>query len=350
MTRFDGVLSQRYLTNRVEHDAMNQAVKHCKAHGIDEGVVKRMILKKKEYSKVRSELESEMLGLMAQGTNLFAIDGPWYAIRYLDDKKQFKLTAEMLYADKAYKLLRGKFDKELSMKDLESMLPDIRDMDALALHKMKVFEIAEMRIREYTGVTIPVTNKSDMPVMPTNHALRRRAERKFGISELESGEYVNKNRKDVEYDLMQEFDTSEHMWTDDDGYEYRFGAENTMFVVNVDENMPDRKAIITLYEERFGFDKAINRSIVYQQMDVIKQKHKEFKECVGEYDHVHERSSSRIYDVDTEIEHLKAQIELLEADKASYEHDLFVAKNQLKVGRLAFNKEYDKLFKKWTGR
>jgi hypothetical protein len=349
MEQFEQTVCDKYMELRKRYGALNQAVKHAKANGVEGEPLARLTTEKKSVNADLSALESTMLTAMAQSTNMRKVGEGWYVIRFLDNKNKFCITAEPLLEDGVDILIRGRFDKELTRKSLDDLIPSILNEEALNKHKTEVAVLAEQYLAELTplDIVLVVPEGGAGAVRPSSHSLKRRAERKFGIDTRHSEEYVKANRAMLHEDVMAEYGTAEHLWTDNIGIEFWFGVDNTMFIVGENETTVNCKAIVTLYEENFGFSKEINRNIVYQQIEVIKAKQKEYKEAVAEHmaeEQVmkHERSvvTSEMDVLSAKMNELTAKLNEISAKEQS-------ADKHLEVKRKEFDCEYNKLFKKW---
>lgn len=349
MEQFEQAVCEKYMELRKSYDALNQAVKHAKANGIDGEPLARLTTQKKEVNAEKSSLEAAMLTAMAQSTNIRKVGDGWYIVRFLDNKNKFMLASEPLLEDGLDILIRGRFDRELTRKALDELVPSILNEEALNKYKTETAVMAEKYLSELTplDIVLVVPEGEGTAVRPSGHSLKRRAERKFNVDERHSDEYVRANREMLHNDVMAEYSTAEHLWTDNIGIEFWFGADNTMFIVGENETTVNCKAIVTLYEENFGFSKEINRNIVYQQIEVIKAKQKEYKEAVAEHmseEQVmkHERSV-----VTSEMEVLSAKMNELTAKLNEIGAKEQRIDKQLEVKRKEFDCEYNKLFKKW---
>jgi len=351
MVELDNKLKEQYMELRNEYDAVCNSIRQGDAIGLSSKELASLTQLKKSLNEKRVAYEDAMLGEMSQGSNLSKLteDG-WYAIRYLNNKSKYFLAVEPIKEDCIEHIERGRFDRELTRPFLDDMLPSIRNDEVLEKHKRQTAMRVEELLAEHAQVDIVLVNVSDdesKGIRPSSHSRKRRAERKFSVDERFSEEYARGHRRQLDEDIMAEFETAEHIWTDSKGIEFWFGADNTMFVIGENEATINCKAIVTLYESTFGFSKEINRTIVFQQIEVIKQKQEEHTQAMQEHHAQYDVLQLELDTTTDEIALLEAKIEELKAKEQEIVSKQDSLIKQLDVKRKEYDCEYNKLFKKW---
>lgn len=351
MVELDNDLKEQYMELRNEYDAVCNSIRQGDSIGLSSKELASLTQLKKSLNEKRVAYEDAILNEMSQGSNLSKLtDDGWYAIRYLNNKSKYFLAVEPIKEECIEHIERGRFDRELTRTYLDDMLPSIRNDEVLEKHKRQTAMRVEELLAEHAQVDVVLVNVSDdetKGIRPSSHSRQRRAERKFNIDERFSEEYARVHRRQLDEDIMAEFETAEHIWTDSKGIEFWFGADNTMFVIGENESTINCKAIVTLYESSFGFSKEINRTIVFQQIDVIKQKQQEHEQAMGQYHSEYDVLKHELHTTTDEIELLQAKIEELRAKEQEIVSKQDSLTRQLNVKRKEYDCEYNKLFKKW---
>jgi len=351
MVELEQELKDEYITLRNEYNAVCNAIRQGANIGLEDKDLASLIALKEVLNEKRVAYEDSILTHMAQGSNLSKLteDG-WYAIRHMNNKNKYFLAIEPIKPDCLELVERGRFDKELTRVHLDDLIPSIRNEEVLESHKIVTALRVEELLAEHANIDVVLVNTTDdesKGVRPSAHSRKRRAERKFNVDERFSESYARSHRKELDEDIMEEFNTADHLWTDVKGVEFWFGVDNTMFVVGDNEDTINCKAIITLYDSNFGFSKAINRMIVLEQIEVIKQKQAEHAEAIGEYNEQYDVLFHELNTTSDEIDLLEARIEELRAKEQEIVGKQDLLTKQLDVKRKEYDCEYNKLFSKW---
>lgn len=367
-------IKAQFMADKCLYDGLSQAVRLAKNSGLDERDIKPLILLKQKHKKIVVEAHSKLLKIMPLSQNTLPLGDDWYAIRYLNDKTNTEVKIEIM-KDKDIGLLArdGRYERELTRKELDTMLPGLIDEDALELYKQSLQKRARELVFEHTGVLIDSDGVTSIPLgsMPINgmpevpevteepieeddefkpvtvsvHAGMRYVQRRLGIkNEVAAEEYRRKNTEEVIEAVLDGFGTATKVWEDDDEIAYWFDPDNLMYVVGMQGGNPN---IITLYEEDFGFDKHINRLVAEEQLKVLAKVKNELNEAEANTADANERLEGEVNGIKDEITALESQIEMLVAKRAKLIADRDLGKKGVKAIRDRYNAEFNKLFKKW---
>lgn len=353
-------LIDKLMTDKHKYDVICQAFKLAKAEELDGNQLKPLTMAKQKYKKVCAQNTHDLLRSMPLNTNVINMRDNWHAVRYVDTKGNIHLITDLLKPDEVYLIKRdGRNERELSRNDYENLVPAMRDDDALEAYKLQLQADAWVLLGEELGIDVPDAlyedeqqleesieeaelPEEDKPITASLHALLRWIQRIIGVTnEAKAEMYRRNNHDEVNEAVLDGFGTAEKVWEDDDGITYWFDPNNVMYVVGRDS------IIITLYEVSFGFSKAINRMIVFEQLAVLKAA----KDAL-EYQAT---DSARIAsDAESEVQAINDQIALLEAKIAEMVSKRAVEMAQrdeahklVNTSRAKYTAEFNKLFKKW---
>jgi hypothetical protein len=334
---------KEFMQLKFTYDSTSYAVKIAKQQGADDKSTSKLIQIKQQIKDSYVESSEKILRKMPLSKNILKLQVGWYAVRYTNSKGDMMLKIESLVEKDLYMIQRdGRRERELTKDDVDRILPGIQDEVTLEIYKKEITKRAVSLVQEHTGLQITMEIDEKGGALVSSHAKLRWVQRKVGIqSEQEAYEHLRTRSKDIESAVLQGFDKSDLVWTGEDGIQYWFDEDNIMYVIGKDQT------IITLYEEDFGFDKDINRSIVLQQMGVIREKAKELEEGRSKHLSVSKDTELTLNHVNGRIKVLEAKIDHLISKKAEALSTRETSYKGLRVIEEKFNNESNKLFKKW---
>lgn len=281
-------------------------------------------------------------------TNIIELGNTWYGIYYNIGKKM-DLKIDFIPEKDLPVLERTAGMFHYTSSDLEAILPACIDEVTLELYKNdlreKAIDILKEKAPSYYALLSAeeVEKDSEVGVIPSTHAQKRWIQRKMNIKELDTDYKVEAYRKEhleeVNHGIMESFHSAIEIWHDEEGISYYFDEDNTIYIVG-------RNTIITLYEEDFGFNKSINRSIVTQQVEVLKEYKKELDKSLEEYHLLDKNITVEIESLDNEIKQLQDKVRSLSDKKVQLSLENSSNLEKVSKKRVAFEKEYNKLFKK----
>ena len=344
MYELDSVSGQGYMETKVEYDSFSQAIKLAKEHGIDDRNIQKMVSNKNALKQVIVNGNSSILKkLESNATNVARIVPGWYAVRHIVDKGDFALKVDILLEKDVVLLQRDiKRQRDFAKLDLEAIIPGYIDEVSLELYKVSLFKRARTIISENTGITIPDPELDEnTTIRISNHAGKRWVQRVLGINnEIQAEEYRRLHVKEIQEDILQSFSTAQVVWEGEDNVQYHFGENNIMFVIG-------NNAVITLYEEDFGFSKDINRSIVYQQVDILYALKESLEESSADCQSAIQQLDGEIVFVDSKISVLESELQLFLSKRQTLIAQKEEKSKATKFGKDRFISEFNKLFKKW---
>lgn len=365
----------QFMADKCLYDGLSQAIKLGKQIELNDKQLKPLVLMKQKYKKVFSDNTSKLLTSMPLGKNILELGDSWYGIRFLNEKTNMDIKIEPISEQDINYLKRdGRYERELSKKELDTMLPGLISAEVLEVYKQKMQARGRELLFEHTGVLVdsdgvvskligtpiaeepePVDEPTEEiiedavdedyePVTVSVHAGLRYVQRKLGIkSEVAAEEHRRKNVRDINEAVLDGFGNAEKVW-EDDGIAYWFDKDNLMYVVGKQDGYPN---IITLYEEEFGFDKSINRTITLAQLDVLAKVREELNKAEVNVSGANNLMEGEIQGINDEIRALESQVELLVAKRAKLMADRELGNKQVKAVKDRYVAESNKLFKKW---
>lgn len=345
-------LKEEFIDVKTCCDAYNEAIKLATAHGISNNDLRKIIVDKSAFNTMHLKLIETVLSKMDNSINTLDLGYGWWAIRYINEKKQHWLKVEMLHENDLHLVQRetlGNARRELSRMDLESLLPAIIDYERLDEYKKRIEAKAIAFVKQYCDFIISSDVESVDVIRPISisfHAGTRWVQRVYKINptnEKMAEEYRRQHQKQVEEDILNGFKSAEHVWTNDEGVQYFFDSDNIMYVKGTDST------IITLYEEDFGFSKNINRNIVYEQIKVLEQLRSDLvikeEECYTETNVL----EAELYLFTEELRLKEAEISLIKSKQILATSKRDSVSKTIHSERIAYSIECNKLFKKFEG-
>jgi len=338
-------LHQLYLQCRKDYDATCNAIRYAKVH--EHPIVSELITEKFSVNKARQDLEAQILQGMEDSSNLEHLGEGWYAIRVRVDKSTLGLMVEPLVETELSLVEQDETTgRSKSRAEVESILPAIKNEPLLELYKVDIEERTREILHQH-GVEVddPEEIGRINGVVWSSHARKRYAQRFLGISsESQADQYQRTHVHEIESDLYRIYERAEHVWSSSDGVEYHFEDENNiMFVVG------RYNKVVTLYEEDFGFTKDINRSIVYQQLEVISKARDELDEVREANVTSVQAIDDRTQEVNLQIDLVNAELDALKAERSALSANRVAITKKMSEAEKRFLLESSKLFKKWEG-
>lgn len=340
MYELDQELASSFMASKIEYDSWSQAVKLTKSCEIDVKTSQHMIATKQALKQSYLAMVTKVLKKIPNDTSVCKIDGNWFGIRYLGADREINLRVDIFNEKDVYMLERDPQRRELQRVELETITPGITDNVGLEIYKQKLIKKAKDIIKEVSGVAMPDDGSIDITRVSI-HAGKRWVQRKLGIIDDNKAEGYRKTHwAELEAAILKDFKDAELVWSDGEGDEYLFDNNNIMYVYN-------NHVIITLYEEEFGFDKEINRSIVYQQIKVLDNACRESEDVDNNYREFLGKYNREVEDANAQISLLEAQINVLIAKINTLDSIKDENNKVIRASRAKYELAFNKLFKKW---
>lgn len=349
-------LRDKFMADKCMYDSLSQAIKLLRSNGCSDKQIKPLTLMKQEYKKTCSDNSSRMLRAMPLSNNIVQLDGSWYGIRYLNEKADTCLKIDILRKDDVKLIQRdGRYERELTRRDIESLLPGMLDDEALELYKQHLTQQARALAYGQSGVLIgdmpeeteleePMIEE-EKPIVVSFHAGKRWAQRVIGIkNEQQAEDYYRKHMVEVNEAVLSAYGKAEKVWEDEDNITYWFDADNIMYVRGIQDGVTK---VITLYEEDFGFTKEINRMIALKQLEVLASVRNGLREAEAKVSETNARVDYDVQTINDEITVLESQIAVLVSQRAKAIADRDLDNKQVKANKDKYVAEFNKLFKKW---
>lgn len=238
----------------------------------------------------------------------------------------------------------SRHEAEITEDELSKIVHSVIDQEFLENYKIKLAEQANDLIAEPDEEEEEEQCEeleADNELVVKHHACRRWAERLLGIPEHKSTAYVSKHWEEVKGAVLSSYEKAELFWDESPEVDFYYNGEDNVMFVATD------KALITLYDEQFGFSKEINIMITYQQREVLARAHEAFRQLGKESKQAMAETKQAQSEIDDQIEVLQAQIALLLSEKESLEAKEVTLRNSIQVARAKYQAEHNKLFKKW---
>lgn len=344
-------LKAQFMADKCLYDSLSQAIKLAKTSGCSEKQIRPLTLMKQEYKKLCANNTSKMLRAMPLSINVVQLEGNWHAVRYINEKADMCLKIDII--SDAHLLSRdGRYERELTRNDIESLLPALIDEESLELYKQHLAIKAKELIYEQAGVLIdgdepdeePIADE-DKPTTVSSHAGLRWVQRVIGIkSEQQAEDYRRKHLAEVNEAVLDGYLKAEQVWADEDDITYWFDADNIMYVRGMQNGNPN---IITLYEEDFGFSKQINRMITLEQLGVLTGVRDALRGAEEQVVETNTKVDHEVRGINDDITVLESQIALLVSQRAKAMADRDLSNKQVKAHKDKYVAEFNKLFKKW---
>lgn len=359
-------LASKYMRIKKHYNALSQALKIARLYDKPE-LIEVLSLRRSVSNEDRMKCEEEVIRKMSKECNLVHITGNWVGIRFLDGKGKTAFKDDIIPERDLYLIKRNpKRENNLRYTDLDTLLPGIIDMTALAEFKKIIQDDAYVMLSELgfnpesemhpesAGDDMSVPSEcSDDVVEPvpllhaSTHACKRWVERVYKIfNESKVAEYVKQNRDKIEKEIENGYNSAQQVWAGEDGVRYWFDDNNMMYLIG-DNPSGVGETVITLYEEDFGFTKEINRMITFKQLEVLKQSYDELVHEGDIHAQLVESLGHSISGIDGQLNVLRAQISYLEAERASLIQNTETSARQVELKRGKYAQESGKLFKKW---
>lgn len=306
--------------------------------------------------------QTKLLRKIPDGSNYIQIQQSWYGIRVKSREQTTEGIEIHAIIGSLFLLERdGRKSKDLTPSELKAILADCCDKRAVEKYEADVYASALNWIKTMFGrpwdpaLEIPSQGAGEFPSIPrgkgkfshirvSSHAGSRFVQRKLGLcldSQSLALTYYQEHVKEVDVAILAALDKSKELWEDEDGVSYWFDTSDNMVYVIGTTPSP---AIVTMYEEDFGWGKERNRFLVLEQAKDLKKIKKNIGKMESDYDTLSKSNLAKRDEIDAEIAVLSAKIDLL---KASY--DKLLAQDEeagraLALERKRLIKECGKLF------
>jgi hypothetical protein len=332
-------LSEKVLECKLNLDVLEEGIRVAKEYGLN---TKSLLASKSEQIRKYTELGTKVLRSMTLSNNVELLRQGWYAVRYLDNVGDAFLLVVALQESELGLIRRdGRHERELSRADVDSLIPAIVDPSIIFSWKEDVASKAQDLLVNKLGFKVEQPKNPKAGVVPSAHARVRWVQRVVGIPEESKAlDYLRIRVAEVDEAILEAYGKSTLLWTNPDGIEYWFDDNNVSFVVG------SGTTIITLYEQDFGFNREINRSIVLQQIEVVKSIEQEYKDIERESDERAVAVVGELEELQGRVDLLKAEIEMLESRRATLESSKKELYQSKRYALQRFQSETGKLFRK----
>lgn len=269
--------------------------------------------------------------------NVGRINSSWYAIRYIDTKGVIRIKIVTLLNSEVHLVSRSlKNQRDMTRASLVALLPCMIDLEVDLSYTTMVHDKALVYLEDLCNSVVEKPNKINV----SDHASKRWVQRKIKITNsIKIEEYKRTHVKEIEEEIRHEFSLAKQIWKDSEA-DYYFDNDNMVYIVR-------NHNIVTVYEEDFGFNHSINRSIVEGQVECMVDKLKEFNECSKTMQVAISRNAIELSSVLADIARLNSQLALtsitqkrLLVEKEEYDKRMSLSKEE-------FDIEFNKLFKRW---
>jgi len=345
MSVISSEFKDKFIKSKQLYESSATALKLAKKGQMGANLIKELTIHKQNAKADYTALGDELLTKMGLKSNVIHIRNAWHAIRYVDNEGNTKWSIEPLTLGGVSKIKRdSRHEAEITEDELSKIVHSVIDQEFLENYKIKLAEQANDLIAEPDEEEEEEQCEeleADNELVVKHHACRRWAERLLGIPEHKSTAYVSKHWEEVKGAVLSSYEKAELFWDESPEVDFYYNGEDNVMFVATD------KALITLYDEQFGFSKEINIMITYQQREVLARAHEAFRQLGKESKQAMAETKQAQSEIDDQIEVLQAQIALLLSEKESLEAKEVTLRNSIQVARAKYQAEHNKLFKKW---
>ena len=345
MSVISSEFKDKFIKSKQLYESSATALKLAKKGQMGANLIKELTIHKQNAKADYTALGDELLTKMGLKSNVIHIRNAWHAIRYVDNEGNTKWSIEPLTLGGVSKIKRdSRHEAEITEDELSKIVHSVIDQEFLENYKIKLAEQANDLIAEPDEEEEEEQCEeleADNELVVKHHACRRWAERLLGIPEHKSTAYVSKHWEEVKGAVLSSYEKAELFWDESPEVDFYYNADDNVMFVSTG------LAIITLYEEDFGFTKDINVMITFKQRDVLAEAHSTFRQLEKESKQAMTETKQAQSVIDDQVEVLQAQIALLLSEKESLEAKEVTIVNSIQVARAKFKSEHNKLFKKW---
>lgn len=344
-------VQEKYMKAKFDYDVCCEVVELLTGMPYGTADIKeRAITEKNEAKAAHSEaLDWLLLQMKMEGTNVLKLVDSWHAVRTTGRKKSASEVRVAAIQDHlVYMLVRADDALDMTKQQLDALLPSIQDEVAMSTYEGKVKKYARIHLQTAYGLDVEEeTSEQEVgtssKLVVSHHAGWRYVQRVKGIaSEFAAVDYVRAHRNEIQEEIANKFSTAQTLWQDIDGIEYRFDADNLMYVYN-----PEGQTIITIYEVDYRFAKHINRQIVFEQIEVIKQQYSRFEQLKQEQEQQLKHTQDEIQGIEDQLKALKAEMDALVAHKSKLLATRDHLDKDIKAAWQNYALQFNKVFKKF---
>ncbi|AGR46931.1 hypothetical protein SHANETTE_26 [Bacillus phage Shanette] len=338
-----------------------------------EKAIKWELTKAKEQM---AELMDKALRTMKLAANVERLWDDWYVVRHVRPGGETALELKCLIPGETLRLRRdGRNDRELTRADLDMYLPAMENtfskhlwqdevkLEVARLYPIYAIEKPKAKVVEMVNTVPGVLGVGDQVVTKpaveeveivepkqdnsvTVHAGGRFVQRKLllHVTSLEKAQkHFLQNVAEIKPMILEAFHapTTELLFEDEEGIAYYFDADNFVYLWGKADGR-----IITYYEEDFGFAKHINRNIVIQQVEELKNAFEYYKQLQVDNANEHESAKSSLDLLEDEEALLLAKLEAIKAHKKEITASLDLSDKTLASHKKEYEAERNKLFRK----
>lgn len=330
-----------------------------------------------ELSKAKEDmgvLMDKALKTMKLASNVERLWDDWFVVRHVRPGGETALELKCLIPGETPRLRRdGRNDRELTRAELDLLLPAMENtyskhlwqdevkLEVANLYPIYAIEKPKVEVEDQVVVkplpklvvedkqgetVVEVVEPKDNSV--TVHAGGRFVQRKLllHVNSLDKAQkHFLHNIAEIKPMILESFHSpdTELLFEDEEGIAYYFDKDNFVYLWG----KPDGR-IITFYEEDFGFAKHINRSIVMQQVEELKNAYEYYCQLQVENAREHEESKEALALLEDEEALLLAKLEAVRAHKTEITASLELSDKTLASHKKEYEAERNKLFRKKT--
>lgn len=372
------------------HKMLNTAITKAKEDGVSSNKLRRLQQDKNKTQKSIDAKKKQLLKHMVLACNVQPTSTRnWQYIRYATPDHSLDLIPLCIRPDCIDVLITdNRTEPPITMATIMAQLALLEDRKSLEEHASRIIQgalimlheegivlsndisteidisvsvdkqisnmIDEVSLDDPTVVLEPLNDTATTSEVPDHnglvvsyHACQRWIERILNItSATQINSYYKANVDEVRRDIKKAFsaDGTKLIWVDNEGIKYYINSDNLMFVVGSEHGSD---TIITLYEVDYGFSKHINSMVIKEQAKVLEVSRDELDELKLKSEAKRQDLNSELYNITDEMSALKSKLKYLEAEERLVKNELDLIGAEVSMKQAEFNKEYNKLFKKW---
>lgn len=375
---------EEFTISCTNYDAVTKAISELESIGAEGKELQPLKALKQKLEDSLSKSRNRLLKSMTLSDNIVHLNDSWYGVRYYDDDANSSLHVALLNEGDLHVLRRDcRKERELTTSDIQTLAPACEDVVSVGFYQREVatkskdympnsyvtHEVTNPDIQYKDGnrdmmdslrYAVDVVSDKKVGLMydyePTSrsgstsvsyHAGGRYVQRILSLYEndiTEAEKYFKHHYNELVGEIRERHVDSELLWyEEDEAISFLLGKDNLVFVEG-------NNNIITLYVLDFGFTVGINRTIVMEQVKVLRERQEQLEEQERVYRELADDTDRKLSLVEDDISHLKSQLVRAESLQAELQLTKERANKDVQVAISDFTKEFNKLFKKWKSR
>jgi len=339
----ESIAAERFMETWLIYSSFSQALSLAKEYGFNDGDCLSLIQAEAEIKKKIKLNNEKIIRRMPDKVNIAKITDNWFGIRYIEKDGRHHLSIDPL-VEQELSLVIDSSRINLTRWDIDNLIQGIVDRMILEEFKKDVRKKAVELLNEYLGINAidePQINVTETIYRVTGHTAKRWAERIMKIKDKQRVNEYELNPQLIEANILEQFYTAKIVWVDDDGAEYYFDDNNIFYVIR-------GNVIVTIYEKDFNLPtKELNRKLTLDMIKYLKSKKKELKKIEREFQKVEKQLDDKLFDLASQILVAEDSLNKLYAIQQNLVDEKIENFNQFEHEQQSYNKEYEKIFKKW---